>query len=183
MSEPRNMTTSPWDAQEFCQRGCFAQLVGGPANGEVVKFGKGARELVVLVNDPKPVVNPTAAQKLFGKQPRKEYYRIELLSFREFQFAIGVWSKLPMMDAMLQVLADARALRQQSKKPKQTAQSISIEADLTEINKGLLNFQTTIEKEMLSALNAVTEPKPKAQKQDTTDPKEDTGDGTYSTSA
>lgn len=183
MSQPRNMTTSPWDAQEFSQHGCFVQLVGGPANGEVVKFDKGMRELVVLVNDPKPVFNQTAAQKLFGKQPSKEYYRIELLSFREFQFAIGIWSKLPMMDAMLRVLEDARVLREQSKKRKQTAQSISIEADLTEINKGLLNFQQTIEKEMLSALNAITEPKPKAPKQDTTDPKQDTGDGTFSTSA
>ena len=170
MSQPRNMTTSPWDAQEFSQHGCMAQLVGGPANGEVTQFYKGKRELEVLVMNTKPILNATPeatpAQKLFGKQPNRETYRLEFFEFGEMQFAIGLWSKLPMLDAMLQLLADAREYRAvKSKRPKQTAQSISIEADLTEINTGLLA------------------PKPKAPKRDTSDPKQDTGDGTYSTSA
>lgn len=172
MSQPRNMTTSPWDAQEFSQHGCLAQLVGGPANGEVTQFYKGKRELEVLVNDTKPILNATPeatpAQKLFGKQPRRETYRLEFFEFGDMQFAIGLWSKLPMLDAMLQLLADARALREQGKRPKQTAQSISIEADL-------------IDPQCIKTLNEMLFGK--APKQDTADPKEDTADGTYSTSA
>ena len=173
MSQPRNMTTSPWDAQEFSQHGCLAQLVGGPANGEVTQFYKGKRELEVMVMATKPeftdhAIVPAVVEKLFGKQPTRETYRLEFFEFGEMQFAIGLWSKLPMLDAMLQLLADAREYRAvKSKRPKQTAQSISTSVKLTEMDKKILK----------SMINLVD------QKTDSAAPKEDTGDGTFSTSA
>ena len=168
------MTTSPWDAQEFCKSGCLAQLVGGPANGEVTQFYKGKRELEIVVMNFKPeftdhAIVPAVVEKLFGKQPTRETYRLEFFEFGEMQFAIGLWSKLPMLDAMLQLLADAREyLAVKSKRPKQTAQSISIEADL-------------IDPQCIKILNEMLFGK--APKQDTADPKQDMGDGSYSTSA
>lgn len=168
MSQPRNMTTSPWDAQEFSQHGCMAQLVGGPANGEVAQFYKGKRELEVLINDTKPIFTDSPEAKLFGKQPRRATYSLEFFEFGDMQFAIGLWSKLPMLDAMLQLLADAREYRAvKSKRPKQTAQSMSTSAQLTKIDQKILK----------SMINMVD------QKTDSADPKQDTGDGTFSTSA
>lgn len=160
-----DMTREPWDPERFANCGCLAQLIDGPCNGEVVRFFPGKKVLEIRLNDPKQKFTEQELTKTSTPFKTVEY-RLEFFESEGGRTAnvIGIWTGSKSGSDWRRLLDDARDYRQMIK--------AMFQVDGSTLSKALAG----IEAEFIKKL----EPE---KKRDTPAPKEDTGDGTYSTSA
>lgn len=204
-----DMTREPWDPERFAKYGCLAQLIDGPCNGEVVQFWPGKKVLEIRLNDPKQKFTEQELTKAFTPYKTAEY-RLEFFESEGGRTAnvIGIWTGSKSGSDWRRLLDDARHYRQMTKSSYaarlvQELQREKLEqAERIKVLEALLakpentgKFTTEAGQEIdLTDVKLLPVPAKtidgifkklygKKPKQDTTAPKEDTGDGTYSTSA
>lgn len=220
---PIDMSRNPWDPARFSKEGCWAQLIGGKANGKMGLFQPGQTHLVVPIR-PEPSIpkNIDAAGKLFGTQEMmqpnpRECYKLQIIENGGTLMAIGVEERMTHQETWSRLLNDAMELHKANALIEDMARRLKVaEAMLGGVPTSFGQLLSQIEKVKLDEvgqpespyithklfgqvikmelpLTRITEEGAKlfgipAQdqqptKQDTVAPEQDTGDGTFSTSA
>lgn len=207
-----DMTREPWDPERFAKHGCLAQLVDGPCNGEVVQFWPGKKVLEIRLLDTKPKFTEQELTKASTPYKTAEY-RLEFFESEGGRTAnvIGIWTGSKSGSDWRRLLDDAKEFRQllkggsgsmatllaeYSRRNREQAERIKVLEELLakpepkhpKQTSGTFNAMFQVDGSTLSKALAGIEAEfikklEPEKKRDTPAPKEDTGDGTYSTSA
>lgn len=205
-----DMTREPWDPERFAKYGCLAQLIDGPCNGEVVQFFPGKKVLEIRLLDTKPKFTEQELTKASTPYKTEEYELRHYSTEKGGLGVMGIWTGSKSGSYWRRLLDDAKEFRQllkggsgsmatllaeYSRRNREQAERIKVLEALLAKPETTGKF-TTEAGQGIDLTDVKLLPVPaktidgifkklygKKPKQDTPAPKEDTGDGTYSTSA